>query len=71
MEHHSPKPMTVLAALFRIQDDVLRLDLRLKISKEEKQLGLFLVKYRRDLIKADGPDPLKPYRDFVIDVSNT
>ncbi|XP_055503691.1 CCA tRNA nucleotidyltransferase 1, mitochondrial [Leucoraja erinacea] len=67
VEHHSPKPMTVLAALFRIQDDVLRLDLRLKISKEEKQLGLFLVKYRRDLIKADGPDPLKPYRDFVID----
>ncbi|GCC24449.1 CCA tRNA nucleotidyltransferase 1, mitochondrial [Chiloscyllium punctatum] len=65
--HHSPKPMTVLSALFRTQDDVLRLDLRLKISKEEKQLGLFIVKYRRDLIKADGADPLKPYRDFIID----
>ncbi|XP_067855023.1 CCA tRNA nucleotidyltransferase 1, mitochondrial [Heptranchias perlo] len=65
--YRSPKPMTVLSALFRTQDDVLRLDLRLKISKEEKQLGLFLVKYRRDLIKADGADPLKPYRDFIID----
>ncbi|XP_069793060.1 CCA tRNA nucleotidyltransferase 1, mitochondrial isoform X2 [Narcine bancroftii] len=67
VQHHAPKPMTVLSALFRTQDDVLRLDLRLKISKEEKQLGLFLVKYRRDLLKADGSDPLKPYRDFVID----
>ncbi|XP_067907591.1 CCA tRNA nucleotidyltransferase 1, mitochondrial [Heterodontus francisci] len=67
VHNHSPKPMTVLSALFRIQDDVLRLDLRLKISKEEKQLGLFLVKYRRDLIKADDTDPLKPYRDFIID----
>ncbi|XP_042195365.1 lutropin-choriogonadotropic hormone receptor isoform X1 [Callorhinchus milii] len=57
VQHRSPKPMTVLAALFRTQDDVLRLDLRLKISKEEKQLGLFLVKYRRDLLKADGSDP--------------
>uniref|UniRef100_A0A4W3JJH4 tRNA nucleotidyl transferase, CCA-adding, 1 n=1 Tax=Callorhinchus milii TaxID=7868 RepID=A0A4W3JJH4_CALMI len=68
VQHRSPKPMTVLAALFRTQDDVLRLDLRLKISKEEKQLGLFLVKYRRDLLKADGSDPLKPYRDFIIDL---
>ncbi|XP_059800341.1 CCA tRNA nucleotidyltransferase 1, mitochondrial [Hypanus sabinus] len=67
VQHHCPKPMTVLSALFRTQDDVLRLDLRLKISKEEKQLGLFLVKHRRDLIKSDGSDPLKPYRDFIID----
>ncbi|XP_074861193.1 CCA tRNA nucleotidyltransferase 1, mitochondrial isoform X2 [Carettochelys insculpta] len=63
-----PKPMTVLTSLFKVQDDVIKLDLRLKISKEEKNLGLFIVKHRRDLIKAtDSPEPLKPYQDFIID----
>lgn len=62
--------MTVLASLFKGQDDVTKLDLRLKISKEEKNLGLFIVKNRRDLVSAaDSSDPLKPYQDFVIDVS--
>ncbi|XP_050813444.1 CCA tRNA nucleotidyltransferase 1, mitochondrial isoform X3 [Gopherus flavomarginatus] len=51
-----------------VQDDVIKLDLRLKISKEEKNLGLFIMKHRRDLIKAiDSPEPLKPYQDFIID----
>ncbi|XP_030632225.1 CCA tRNA nucleotidyltransferase 1, mitochondrial [Chanos chanos] len=64
----SPKPMTVLSALFRSSDDVEKLDLRLKISKEEKNLGIFLVKHRRDLIKDhDKQDSLKPYTDFIID----
>lgn len=68
VEGLSPKPMTLLASLFKAQDDVTKLDLRLKISKEEKNLGLFLVKYRRDLVKApDGSEPLKPYQDFLID----
>ncbi|XP_065406899.1 CCA tRNA nucleotidyltransferase 1, mitochondrial isoform X1 [Chrysemys picta bellii] len=63
-----PKPMTVLTSLFKVQDDVIKLDLRLKISKEEKNLGLFIMKHRRDLIKAiDSPEPLKPYQDFIID----
>lgn len=62
--------MTLLASLFRVQDDVTKLDLRLKISKEEKNLGLFIVKNRKDLIKAtDSAEPLKPYQDFIIDVS--
>lgn len=62
--------MTLLASLFKVQDDVTKLDLRLKISKEEKNLGLFLVKYRKDLTKAaDSSEPLKPYQDFIIDVS--
>ena len=70
VEGFSPKPMTVLASLFKVQDDVTKLDLRLKISKEEKNLGLFIVKNRKDLIKAtDSSEPLKPYQDFVIDVS--
>lgn len=72
VEGLSPKPMTLLASLFRVQDDVTKLDLRLKISKEEKNLGLFLVKNRKDLVKAaDSPDPLKPYQDYIIDVSTT
>ncbi|MBN3287460.1 TRNT1 nucleotidyltransferase, partial [Polyodon spathula] len=67
-QHRNPKPMTVLSALFRGQDDVNKLDLRLKISREEKNLGLFLVKHRRDLRKADyETDSLKPFRDYIID----
>ncbi|XP_048346764.1 CCA tRNA nucleotidyltransferase 1, mitochondrial [Sphaerodactylus townsendi] len=63
-----PKPMTVLTSLFKVPDDVLKLDLRLKISKDEKNLGLFLLKHRRDLTKAsDAAEPLKPYQDYVID----
>lgn len=70
VEGCSPKPMTLLASLFKVQDDVTKLDLRLKISKEEKNLGLFIVKNRKDLIKAtDSSEPLKPYQDFIIDVS--
>ncbi|OWK02674.1 hypothetical protein Celaphus_00010353, partial [Cervus elaphus hippelaphus] len=68
VEGFSPKPMTVLTSLFKVQDDVAKLDLRLKISKEEKNLGLFIVKNRKDLIKAvDSSEPLKPYQDFIID----
>lgn len=69
----SPKPMTILSALFRGMDDVDKLDLRLRISKEEKTLGLFLVKQRRDLVKGqdDDDDHLRPYTDFIIDVSGT
>lgn len=65
-----PKPMTVLTSLFKVPDDVMKLDLRLKISKDEKNLGLFLLKHRRDLVKAsDAAEPLKPYQDYIIDVS--
>lgn len=64
-----PKPMTVLTSLFKVKDDVTNLDLRLKISKEEKNLGLFLVKHRQELTKAMGPEPLRPYQDFIMDVS--
>ncbi|XP_019392154.1 PREDICTED: CCA tRNA nucleotidyltransferase 1, mitochondrial isoform X1 [Crocodylus porosus] len=63
-----PKPMTILTSLFKVQDDVMKLDLRLKISKEEKNLGLFIVKHRKDLIKeVDSLEPLKPYQSFIID----
>lgn len=62
--------MTVLTSLFKVPDDVMKLDLRLKISKDEKNLGLFLLKHRRDLVKAsDAAEPLKPYQDYIIDVS--
>lgn len=70
VEGFSAKPMTILASLFKVQDEVTKLDLRLKISKEEKNLGLFIIKNRKELVKAaENSDPLKPYQDFVIDVS--
>ncbi|XP_077323628.1 CCA tRNA nucleotidyltransferase 1, mitochondrial isoform X2 [Lithobates pipiens] len=67
-EHLSPRPMTLLTALFSHPDSIQKLDLRLKISKEEKGLALFLLKERRDL-RADHADraPLKPYQDYIID----
>lgn len=63
-----PKPMTVLAALFHSQEEVEKMDLRLKVSKEEKTLALFLVKHRQQLRKdADQSHSLKPFTDFIID----
>ncbi|XP_058487507.1 CCA tRNA nucleotidyltransferase 1, mitochondrial isoform X1 [Solea solea] len=64
----SPKPMTILAALFHCPEEVEEMDIRLKVSKEEKSLALFLVKYRRELCKSkDEPDSIKPFTDFIID----
>lgn len=72
VENLFPKPMTILTSLFKVPDDIMKLDLRLKISKDEKNLGLFLLKHRRDLVKAtDTAEPLKPYQEFIIDVSFT
>eukprot|EP00079_Xenopus_tropicalis_P034673 XP_017948444.1 PREDICTED: CCA tRNA nucleotidyltransferase 1, mitochondrial isoform X1 [Xenopus tropicalis] len=64
----SPKPMTLLTALFSNTDHVQNLDLRLKISKEEKNLALFLLQQRRELT-AERTDaaPLKPFKDYVVD----
>ncbi|KAG8007363.1 CCA tRNA nucleotidyltransferase 1 [Nibea albiflora] len=65
---HSPKPMTILAALLHCPEEVEKMDIRLKVSKEEKSLALFLVKHRRELCKSqDEPDSLKPFTDFIID----
>ncbi|XP_041835574.1 CCA tRNA nucleotidyltransferase 1, mitochondrial isoform X2 [Melanotaenia boesemani] len=64
----SPKPMTILAALFHCPEEVEKMDLRLKVSREEKNLALFLVRHRRELHKSrDEPDSLKPFTDFIID----
>lgn len=66
----SPKPMTVLAALFSSPEEVEKMDLRLKVSREEKTLALFLVKHRKQLRRGDdGPESLKPFTDLIIDVS--
>ncbi|XP_038628406.1 CCA tRNA nucleotidyltransferase 1, mitochondrial [Tachyglossus aculeatus] len=64
----SASPITVLTSLFRDQDDVIKLDFRLKVSKQEKNLALFLLKHRKDLIKAaDSSEPLRPFQDFILD----
>ncbi|KAM4651180.1 CCA tRNA nucleotidyltransferase 1, mitochondrial isoform 1-T3 [Discoglossus pictus] len=66
--HLSSKPVTLLTALFSQPDAVQKLDLRLKISKEEKCLALFLLKQRRELTSdPTDADPLKPYKDYMID----
>ncbi|XP_013864897.1 CCA tRNA nucleotidyltransferase 1, mitochondrial [Austrofundulus limnaeus] len=65
---HSPKPMTILAALFRCTEEVEKMDLRLKVSREERNLALFLVKHRRELCRSkEDPESLKPFTDFIID----
>ncbi|XP_069822735.1 CCA tRNA nucleotidyltransferase 1, mitochondrial isoform X2 [Dendropsophus ebraccatus] len=70
--HLSPKPMTLLTALFSHPDGIQKLDLRLKISKEEKGLALFLLKERRELtVDRTEPEPLKPFQDYVIDSRET
>lgn len=64
----SPKPMTIVAALFSCPKEVDKMDIRLKVSREEKNLALFLVKYRRELCKSgEEPGSLKPFTDFIID----
>lgn len=62
--------MTILAALLHCPEEVEKMDIRLKVSREEKSLALFLVKHRRELCRSqDEPDSLKPFTDFIIDVS--
>ncbi|XP_056381008.1 CCA tRNA nucleotidyltransferase 1, mitochondrial isoform X2 [Hyla sarda] len=70
--HLSPKPMTLLTALFSHPDGVQKLDLRLKISKEEKGLALFLLKERKELTAEHTErEPLKPFQDYVTDSRET
>ncbi|CAN9512559.1 unnamed protein product [Ophioblennius macclurei] len=65
---HSPKPMTVLAAVLRSPDEVEKMDVRLKLSREEKSGAQFLVRHRRDLKRKDGDsDALRPFTDFIVD----
>ncbi|XP_068598751.1 CCA tRNA nucleotidyltransferase 1, mitochondrial [Brachionichthys hirsutus] len=65
----SPKPMTIMAALLRGPEEVEKMDLRLKVSREEKNLSLFLLKYRRGLRKSEeeAADGLRPFTDFIVD----
>ncbi|XP_042352813.1 LOW QUALITY PROTEIN: CCA tRNA nucleotidyltransferase 1, mitochondrial [Plectropomus leopardus] len=64
----SPKPMTILVALFSRPEEVERMELRLKVSREEKTLALFLIKHRQKLRRnKDEPDGLKPFTEFIID----
>lgn len=68
----SPKPITILAALFRCPEEVEKMDIRLKVSREEKNLAVFMVKHRRELCRSEGEsDSLKRFTDFIIDVSST
>nr|XP_002738398.1 PREDICTED: CCA tRNA nucleotidyltransferase 1, mitochondrial-like [Saccoglossus kowalevskii] len=58
----NPKSMTVLCALFNKEEDVIILDKRVKLSVQERKLGLFLVSSRQDVMDTDE---LKPFKDMV------
>uniref|UniRef100_A0A672I0X7 tRNA nucleotidyl transferase, CCA-adding, 1 n=1 Tax=Salarias fasciatus TaxID=181472 RepID=A0A672I0X7_SALFA len=48
--------------------DVEKMDVRLKLSREEKSGAQFLVRHRRQLRRSGGDsDGLKPFTDFIVD----
>lgn len=64
----SPKPTTILSALLRSAEEVEKMDVRLKLSREEKSGAQFLVRHRQDLRRDAGTsDVLKPFTDFIVD----
>uniref|UniRef100_A0A1A7WET4 tRNA nucleotidyl transferase, CCA-adding, 1 n=1 Tax=Iconisemion striatum TaxID=60296 RepID=A0A1A7WET4_9TELE len=64
----SPKPMSILSALFHSAEEVEKMDIRLKVSREEKTLALFLIRHRRELCRnQEGADGLRPFTDYIID----
>ncbi|CAN0329515.1 unnamed protein product [Lampetra fluviatilis] len=55
-----PRPVTLLSAPLRCADDVGRLDARLRLSKDERNLAAFVDKLRGELRPdADGDDPAR------------
>lgn len=57
------KPMTLLAALFRNQEEVMQFHSRVKLSAYERDLTLFIVENRKDKPSAK---PLRPYQLLVV-----
>lgn len=50
----NPLPMTLISALFEIEKEVLNLDVVLKISKPERQLGFFIIRNREAASKFEN-----------------
>lgn len=58
-----PRPMTVIPGLLYSEDQVYRLDARLKMSSNERVLGLFIIMHREN---AKGK-PQKFFQDLILD----
>ncbi|XP_071947584.1 CCA tRNA nucleotidyltransferase 1, mitochondrial-like [Antedon mediterranea] len=58
-----PKPMTILSALLDNEQDILNIIERLKISLEERKLGMFILNHRK---KIESECPLKYCQDVIV-----
>jgi tRNA nucleotidyltransferase (CCA-adding enzyme) len=61
----SPQPMTILSALLKTEEQVLAFHDRVKMSNDEKELGLFIVRHRDDSF---GDEPFDHCADLICDV---
>ena len=59
-------PITLLADLLKTEKDVTRLVDRLKISRAEKNLAMFMTQWR-DLVKEEKSNRLKTFKDLIVD----
>jgi len=59
-------PMTLLADLLKTEADVTRFVERLKISKAEKNLALFMTQWRK-FVLLENSNGVKTYRDLIVD----
>ncbi|OQV19143.1 CCA tRNA nucleotidyltransferase 1, mitochondrial [Hypsibius exemplaris] len=66
-----PKPITIITALLHSEEDINKLDERLKLSNEECSLGVFILRHRfnpalLDFCKSNSnADPFFPYRRLL------
>ena len=61
-----PLPMTILADLLKTEADVTRFVERLKISRAEKNLALFMTQWREFALQGNSNN-VKTYKDLIVD----
>ncbi len=59
-----PMPMTMLSSMLENEDQVIKLNERLKMSREEVRLALFIINHREDVI---GEDKMRYCQDLLCD----
>lgn len=65
-EDLDPQPMTVLPALMEGEEDVYKFHERVKMSRDEQRLGLFIIQHRGDDF---GSDPFHHCQDLLCDTA--
>jgi len=70
---HQAKPhaMTILSKLFRNLDEIEKFEQRMKYSNDCRRIAQLILVNRNSLsiLDSSSPDPLKPYKDLLIDLS--